>query len=105
MEASEQLSADEWRLVAEHRAKSGQGNGGNTPVPTERVSENNGIHQPGTGEASGASDPPRRDRFGYTDEFFDLRERFGAIVDADADFDIADRPWQPGELNVKGFRG
>jgi len=105
METSGQLSADEWKLVAEHRAKSGQGNGGDPPVSTERVSETNGIHQQGTGEAGSSGEPPRTDRFGFSDEFYDLRERFGAIVDADADFDIPDRPWQPGELNVKGFRG
>ena len=105
MEASGELSADEWKLVAEHRSKSGQGNGGNTPLPTERVSESNGIHIPATGEAGAAGEAARTDRFGFTDEFFDVRERFGAIVDADSDFDVADRPWKSDELNVKGFRG
>lgn len=105
MEASGQLSADEWKLVAEHRAKSGQGDGGNTPVPTERVSGSDGVYQQSAGEEGGDGEPPRKDRFGYSDEFYDLRERFGAVVDEDADFDIGQRPYQPGELNVKGFRG
>ena len=66
---------------------------------------NDGVHSTTAGGEGESGESPRTDRFGFADEFYDLRERFGAIVDADADFDISQRPYRPGELNVRGFRG
>lgn len=107
MEDASELTADEWKAIAQLRARSGQGNGGNSPVPKEI--ENNGQLRTdptaGTASESGES-PPFTDRFGLSDEYSDLRERFAAEVGDDADFEQRLNRKKPrrGEINVRPWR-
>lgn len=108
MEDSSELTADEWKAVAEIRrrnAASQQGNGGNTPVP-EGV--NNGIRTDPTAGAAGLTGepPPFTDRFGIADEFSELRERFAAEAGEDSDFEqgINRRKPRRGDINVRPYR-
>lgn len=109
MEDSSELTADEWKAVAEIRrrnAASGPANGGNTPLQQEGV--NNGIRTDSAAGAAGftGEPPPFTDRFGIADEFSELRERFAAEAGEDSDFEqgINRRKPRRGDINVRPYR-
>jgi hypothetical protein len=102
VEGNGELSADEWALVARHRASSsGSANGGNPPV----VEEGNGNGNNGaSGEVPEDAGPPE-DVFGFTDELGGLRDQFAyAFCDDTNDVTRVRGKYKPGQVAVRSFR-